>query len=44
MANLQRKADQAEKMFTKLVALMQNELSIKHIDEYTKETEVPSWV
>ena len=44
MDNLQRKADQAEKMFTQLVALMQNELSIKHIDEYTKETEVPTWV
>lgn len=44
MANLQRKAEQADRMFGRLVELMQNELSIEKHDVYTKAMEVPAWV
>jgi len=44
MENLKRKAEQADIMFTELVRFMQNELNIKHIDEYTNKTEVPAWL
>ena len=44
MANLQRKAIQADKMFTELVRLMQNELHIEKHDDHTKKTEVPTWL
>ena len=44
MKNLQRKAAQADKMFTILVAEMQNELKIDRSTQYTKKTEVPTWL
>ena len=44
MANLQRKANQANRMFTELVRFMQNELKIERIDEYTKKQELPEWL
>ena len=44
MDNLQRKARQADQMFTKLVALMQNELAIVRKNDYTKQAEVPQWL
>jgi hypothetical protein len=44
MKNLQRKADQADKMFTILVAEMQNELKIDRSTKYTKKMEVPKWL
>ena len=44
MANLQRKAEQADNMFSELVRFMQNELAIVRKDDYTKTVEVPSWV
>ncbi len=44
MANLQRKADQADEMFTKLVDLMNAELRIERTNPYTNKEEVPSWL
>ena len=44
MANLQRKAEQADNMFSELVRFMQNELAIVRKEDYTKTVEVPSWV
>lgn len=44
MANLQRKAQQADRMFTELVRLMQNELRIERHDDHTKKLEVPAWL
>jgi hypothetical protein len=43
LANLQRKADQADAMFSALVAHMNDALSIK-AHEYDKELEVPAWL
>ncbi len=44
MANLKRKVDQANIMFTELVRFMQNELKIERKDDHTKNMEVPKWV
>ena len=44
MANLQRKAEQADRMFTELVRFMQDELAIVRKDVYTKKMEVPQWL
>jgi hypothetical protein len=44
MENLKRKATQADEMFTKLVALMNQQLGIAHKTEFTKEVEVPAWL
>lgn len=44
MRNLQRKAKQAEKMFTVLVRLMQNELYIDRTENFNNETEIPKWL
>jgi len=44
MENLQRKAQQADQMFTKLVELMKDELDIKRSHEFTQKMEVPSWL
>jgi len=44
MENLQRKARQADKMFSELVRFMQNELHIEKKDDHTKQTEVPTWL
>ena len=44
MNNLQRKAQQADRMFSELVRLMQNEYNIKRVNEHTKTMEVPEWL
>ena len=44
LKNLQRKTDQAEKMFDQLVGMMWKELKIEVKDEYTKPEEMPSWL
>lgn len=44
MENLQRKARQADRMFSELVRLMQNELHIEKRDDHTKGMEVPRWL
>jgi len=42
--NLNRKADQANRMFTNLVQLMWQELRIEHKSEFTKKEEIPTWL
>ena len=42
--NLQRKADQASKMFTSLVAHMNDSQEIERLFSYNKKVEVPSWL
>jgi hypothetical protein len=42
--NLQRKADQADEMFSRLVAEMNHALSIERANHATKAMEVPSWL
>lgn len=42
--NLQRKADQATEMFTRLVAHMNGSQEIKRVRDYNKKVEVPSWL
>lgn len=44
LANLQRKQVAAEEMFSRLVALMNNELAILKNSNFTKKEEVPSWL
>lgn len=44
MRNLQRKADQADAMFTRLVAEMNQALSIDRAQSATRTVEVPSWL
>lgn len=44
MKNLQRKANQADQLFTQLVAEMVNEMTIKQESNYKAKTEVPSWL
>lgn len=44
LANLQRKADQADGMFTKLVACMNDALHIERQNEMTKEESIPEWL
>jgi hypothetical protein len=44
MKNLQRKATQADKMFSNLVAEMNHSISIGRIDNMTKQIQVPSWL
>lgn len=44
MANLQRKADQANAMFARLVDLMNAELRIERTNIYTERPEVPRWL
>ncbi len=43
-ANLQRKAGQADRMFSELVGHMRNELSIARSEHHTTKVEVPSWL
>jgi hypothetical protein len=43
LANLQRKADQADRMFDALTAHMRSALSIERDEHYTRTVEVPSW-
>lgn len=44
MRNLQRKADQADEMFSRLVAEMNNALAIERANNMTKKVQVPSWL
>jgi len=44
LENLQRKAEQADRMFSSLVRHMADELAIKRVDGFTKEAEIPSWL
>lgn len=44
LANLNRKARQAEAMFARLVELIGNELSIEASNAHTKKEEVPAWL
>ncbi len=44
MRNLQRKADQADAMFSRLVAEMNNALAIERTNNMTKKVQVPSWL
>ena len=44
LRNLQRKADAADKMFARLVAHMNDSLTIQRGDLLTEETEVPAWL
>lgn len=44
LANLQRKAVQADGMFSNLVKEMNNVLKIDGINHYTKKVEAPSWL
>ena len=45
LKNLQRKADQADKMFSQLIQLMNKELKKKkNLNEFTKNMEVPKWL
>lgn len=43
-ANLQRKSDAADEMFSRLVELMNDSLQIKRSNPFQKQTEVPSWL
>jgi hypothetical protein len=44
MRNLQRKAEQADEMFSHLVAEMNHSLSIERTSKTTKPMEVPTWL
>jgi superfamily II DNA/RNA helicase len=44
MRNLQRKADQADAMFSRLVAEMNNALAIESANNMTKKVQVPAWL
>ena len=42
--NLQRKAEQADRMFASLVAHMNDALRVERSGEFTEEAEVPAWM
>jgi hypothetical protein len=44
LKNLQRKAEQADVMFSELVSHMNDELAIRRVNTFTQEEEVPSWL
>lgn len=44
MRNLQRKADQADAMFSRLVAEMNNALAIERANRMTQPIQVPAWL
>lgn len=44
LENLQRKADQADKMFDSLVAHMGDALSVKRTNDYTEKVSLPAWL
>lgn len=44
MRNLQRKSDQADAMFSRLVAEMNNALTIERANNMNTQVEVPSWL
>ena len=43
LRNLQRKADQADRMFDSLVAHMRDALMIRRSESYDQRAEVPAW-
>ena len=43
LANLQRKAVQADRMYDSLVLSMSDALAVTRSDNYDREVEVPSW-
>ncbi len=44
MTSINRKADQADKMFTELVSHMQDSITIRRTTDYDKKVEVPTWL
>ncbi len=44
LANMQRKSEQAERMFASLVAEMRNSMSINRVTTFAKQQEVPKWL
>lgn len=44
LKNLQRKSDQADRMFDALIGHMRDALTIQRQNDYTKRIEVPSWL
>lgn len=44
LANMKRKADQADEMFSRLIAEMNNALAIDRVNNMTKQIEVPTWL
>ena len=44
LKNLQRKAKQADQMFSKLVGFMNDSLKIEHKNNFTKREVIPSWL
>jgi hypothetical protein len=44
LSNLQRKATQADRMFSNLVSEMTAALSIERSQQFTKQMELPSWL
>ena len=44
LSNLNRKAEQAEQMFSKLVELINQELRIEQTNLHTKQQDIPTWL
>lgn len=44
LANMQRKAEQADRMFTNLVSEMRDSMSIERVTTFARQTEVPKWL
>jgi hypothetical protein len=44
MRNLQRKAEQADAMFSRLVGEMNSALAIERSNNMTKQVEMPQWL
>lgn len=44
LANMNRKAAQADQMFARLVELINNELRIEKVNKHTQKQETPSWL
>lgn len=44
LKNLERKSDQADRMFSALVAHMRDALSIQRTDRYEQRVEIPAWL
>jgi superfamily II DNA or RNA helicase len=44
LRNLERKSEQATKMFDNLIHLMGNEMKINKANKYTNKQEIPSWL
>jgi hypothetical protein len=44
LANMKRKSDQADEMFSKLVSMINNELQITKTNKHTQKQTTPSWL